>query len=191
MTLVELIITLSVVAIILGIGAPSFKNALMNGSIGSARSALVGDLNFARVAAIKSRTRVMVCARKSATSCGSDWSNGWLVYEDDSPTGVAFNLDASEQVLRIQDDTDLKQQNIDIETTIRSQSASALLVPDQFAFESRGRSGVSGLVVFCDSRGVDDARSIVIGAAGTIRTELERNGAGNRIDPWGGALQCP
>jgi len=190
-TLIELIISIAIAAILLGIGIPSFRDAMMNGNLTSARSSLLADLHFARVEAVKNRTRIMVCARSTDTTCGTDWSNGWLVYEDGSPTGTPFDLDADEAIVRMQDASQLADSEINVETTIRNQSALAESVPDQFSFESRGRSGVSGLLVFCDKRGVDDARTIVITSAGAIRTDLAFDAGGNRIDPWGGALQCP
>lgn len=189
-TLTELLITIAIVAIVLGLGAPSFQQSILNGTINSAQSSLLNDLNFARTAAVKSRTRVMVCPRSSETTCGTDWSNGWLVYEDNNRAGTAFDLDSGELVLRTKNASDLKDKEIDVESTIRSQSTSAVLELNQFAFESRGRSGVSGLLVFCDSRGVDNARTIVITATGSLRTALARNIAGNQVDPWGEALQC-
>jgi len=190
-TLIELIVALAILGIILSVGVPSFQQAVLNAQINNARSALLADLNLARVEAVKGRTRVMVCARESDTTCGSDWTKGWIVYEDSAPSGTAFDLDSRERVVRVQNQSIVADNNIEVSSTIRSNVSSSMTLPSQYAFESRGRSGVSGLIVLCDSRGGDEARTIVITAGGAIRTSMSLNAAGDKVDPWGDALQCP
>lgn len=85
-TLVELIITLTIAAILLGLAAPQ-----MSGFVGSSRltsqvNDLMADINVARSEAIKRNTTTGICASISGTSCttGGDWANGWLVYANAS-----------------------------------------------------------------------------------------------------------
>lgn len=72
-TLVELMITLTVAAILMMIAAPSFKGLLSRSNLGAAHNELLGAMNYARNEAI-SRGRDIVL---SAT--GSEWNEGWEV----------------------------------------------------------------------------------------------------------------
>lgn len=72
-TLVELMITLAVAAILLMIAVPSFRRVLVSTNLADVNNALAGDLQYARTEAISRQTNVAVAA-----SAGS-WQNGWTV----------------------------------------------------------------------------------------------------------------
>lgn len=72
-TLVELMITLAVAAILAMIALPSFRHLLVSTNLSSINSDLTGDLQFARTTAVSRQVEVAVDA-----SAGS-WQNGWTV----------------------------------------------------------------------------------------------------------------
>ncbi len=76
-TLVELLVTISIVAVLLTIGLPSFVTFVNNNQISSATNDLVYSVHMARSEAIKRGTQVRVASRS-----GSDWNNGWTVQAD-------------------------------------------------------------------------------------------------------------
>lgn len=82
-TLIELMVTIAVLAIILGIAVPSFTTQIRN-----SRSVTLGEefnsaLNYARSEAVKRGGLVSICASNAAgTGCGDDWTNGWLAFVD-------------------------------------------------------------------------------------------------------------
>src|SRR5688572_19411319 len=81
-TVVELIVTLAVIAIVTALGVPSMKSAMDDYRSRSTMSALVADLNLARVEAIKRNRRMIVCPRDGigANPCSSArWETGWVV----------------------------------------------------------------------------------------------------------------
>ena len=83
-TLIELMITLAVLAIILGIAVPSFSSMLRDTRASSLGGELQGALQFARSEAVKRRLDVVICRRNAGgSSCdaGTDWSAGWLVQQ--------------------------------------------------------------------------------------------------------------
>ena len=85
-TLIELIVTLAVLAIVLGIAVPSFSGMLRDGRASSVSSELHGALQLARSEAIKRRDEVMVCrSNADGSSCenGTDWAGGWLIMADE------------------------------------------------------------------------------------------------------------
>lgn len=85
-TMVELLIVLTIAAILAAMAAPSFSDFIANTRLTSTMSQLTGDLNRARSEAIKRNQRVLVCIRNTAgtdcTTTGTDWQNGWLVCHD-------------------------------------------------------------------------------------------------------------
>ena len=81
-TIVELIVTLAVIAIVTALGVPSMKSAMEDYRSRSTMSSLVADLNLARVEAIKRNRTVIVCPRDGlgASPCSSaKWETGWVV----------------------------------------------------------------------------------------------------------------
>lgn len=74
-TLIELMVTVAVLAIISAIALPSFREVIIRMTVTSTTNELVGAVNLARMEAVKRGTDVVV---KSASG-GSDWSGGWSV----------------------------------------------------------------------------------------------------------------
>jgi type IV fimbrial biogenesis protein FimT len=88
-TLIELMVTIAVLAILIAIGYPSFSDAMRNNRIITQTNELVTALNIARAEAAKRGISVSVCSTNAAQSaCGgaADWSNGWMAFTDASGT---------------------------------------------------------------------------------------------------------
>lgn len=84
-TMIELLIALTIAAILAAMAAPSFNDFITNTRLTSTMSQLTSDLNRARSEAIKRNQRVLVCIRNgTGTDCGTgaNWQNGWLVCYD-------------------------------------------------------------------------------------------------------------
>jgi len=91
-TLIEMLITLVIASILIGISVPSFRVLMHNHRAVTLSSSFVSALNFARSEAIKRSEPVSMCAASDATltSCGvaADWVNGWIVFADPNADGV-------------------------------------------------------------------------------------------------------
>jgi type IV fimbrial biogenesis protein FimT len=89
-SLLELIMTMSVAAILLTIAVPSFRYVTNANRISSEVNGLLGDLQFARSEAIKEGRYVSVCASSDGQSCSAStaWQSGWIVFPNanNSPT---------------------------------------------------------------------------------------------------------
>jgi|ERR1700677_3031134 type IV fimbrial biogenesis protein FimT len=81
-TLLELLITMSVAAILLTIAVPSFRYITNANRISGEVNGLLGDLQFARSEAIKEGRYVSVCASSDGQSCSAStaWQSGWIVF---------------------------------------------------------------------------------------------------------------
>lgn len=75
-TLIELVVTIAIAAILLTLAAPSFVAFQRNSELTSQTNALVAALGTARTEAMKRNFN----ARVEAKSGG--WANGWVVYVD-------------------------------------------------------------------------------------------------------------
>jgi type IV fimbrial biogenesis protein FimT len=103
-SLIELMVTLAVAAVLATIAVPSFTAMIMNNRLTSLANDLLADLATARSEALKRRGRVTIC--KNSTGAGADtlcstssiWSDGWLIFVDTNNNGV---LDAGETLLRV------------------------------------------------------------------------------------------
>lgn len=84
-TLLELIITIALAAILLGLAVPSMHTFIQNNRISGQTNELVAALNLARSEAIKRGRGAWVCAsadpdaENPACSGNDDWDDGWLV----------------------------------------------------------------------------------------------------------------
>lgn len=82
-SLVEVLITIVIAAIILGIGVPSFRNLIINNRIVSQTNEIIGVISIARSEAIRKNTSVSLCrvsANNSSSCAGSSatWDH-WII----------------------------------------------------------------------------------------------------------------
>jgi type IV fimbrial biogenesis protein FimT len=91
-TMVEMIMTVAVGAILLTVGIPSFRYITNSNRIAAEINGLLGDLQFARSEAIKEGVSVSVCISSNGTACTggttNTWQNGWIVISSAATTGV-------------------------------------------------------------------------------------------------------
>lgn len=87
-TLLELLVTMSVAAILLVIAAPAYRSFVQRNSMVAQVNDLVGALNYARSEVVSRGQRVYLCQSSDEAHCtdGDDWCNGWVVYSL-NPTG--------------------------------------------------------------------------------------------------------
>jgi len=82
-TLIELMVTILVLGILLGVAVPSFREAALGSRLTGYANNLVASAQLARSEAIKRNAAVTLCASKNGTTCGVDagsgWEAGWIV----------------------------------------------------------------------------------------------------------------
>jgi len=86
-TLVELMATILVLAILIGLAVPSFNNASLSSKLTGFANDLVASAQLARSEAVKRNAAVTLCASEDGTACDDPegWEAGWIVL---GPTGV-------------------------------------------------------------------------------------------------------
>ena len=155
----ELLITLSIVGILATIAVPGMQNVVLNNRRVSVSNDMAYSIQLARSEAITRNQRVIVCASANGTSCGtsSDWSDGWIAFNDangdKAPGGTGESI-----LLRSEGDDSI--------------TITPVTFTDSFTYRPNGRvMGISvaastGEFVFCDSRGAAHARVLSIRSSG-------------------------
>lgn len=80
-TLVELMVTVAVLAVLLMIAVPAFDDVRLSSRLANYATALVAGTQLARSEAIKRNATVKVCASADGLNCAGDghWEAGWIV----------------------------------------------------------------------------------------------------------------
>jgi type IV fimbrial biogenesis protein FimT len=86
-SLMELMTALAVLAVLVGLATPSFRQFSANSRTSTSANSLVNALATARSEALHQSMPVAVCASGNSLTCDTtDWSNGWIVFTDNSGT---------------------------------------------------------------------------------------------------------
>jgi type IV fimbrial biogenesis protein FimT len=89
-TLIELMVTLGIAAILLTIAVPSFEETIRNNRLTAQTNDLVTSFNLARSEAIKRRSTVAVCTSSDQATCNdaAAWADGWIVRDEAGDTVI-------------------------------------------------------------------------------------------------------
>ena len=99
-SLVELMITLAVLAVLITLAVPSFTSLVNSNRLAAQANELVAGLQEARLESLRSNRRVTVCRSTNGTTCntaaGATWG-GWISFVDTNGNAV---VDGGETLLR-------------------------------------------------------------------------------------------
>jgi prepilin-type N-terminal cleavage/methylation domain-containing protein len=83
-TLIELVITITIAAILIAIVVPSFNSIIESSKERATRDALISAIYTAREQAISKRVKVYLCPTSDGATCSetTSWGSQWRVYQD-------------------------------------------------------------------------------------------------------------
>ena len=84
-TLLELLVTIAITAIIVALAAPSFTDVFDDNVLLTQTNQFATAINVARSEAVKRNGRVLICKRtgnQCATSNATNWEDGWIIFAD-------------------------------------------------------------------------------------------------------------
>jgi type IV fimbrial biogenesis protein FimT len=169
-TLIELMVTIAVAAILLGMAVPAFNSFVQNDRDVSQINSLAESFNYARSEAVKrnSPNGIMVCPSSDGLTCtGTPWSGGWIV----------LNMTATDPPpLVLQAVPALNGTN-----TLTPVGAAAGIT-----FLASGLVSAPLTIGICDKRGAPYARDVEINATGRVASSQT---PGQSVA--GAALTCP
>ena len=151
-TLVELMITLSIAAILTTVAIPSFTETIKNNRLATKINLMAGSLNLARSEAVKRGLRVNICvsnATQTACAGGNNFRLGWITYVDaDSSNGFT----PGDQIIH----------------TVESLPPSMTFTgtAPEVGFTPQGAARVVGTFTLCDDRTGEIGREITLNVTG-------------------------
>lgn len=98
LTLIELLVTITVMGVLMAIGVPSFQSSMASSRVTTTNNDFVSALALARSEAIRRGTRITVCKSTNGTACFTtgDWAQGWIVFVDTTRTAADAAVDAAD-----------------------------------------------------------------------------------------------
>jgi type IV fimbrial biogenesis protein FimT len=165
-TLYELLMTLTLIALITGLGVPSFAGIAARNRQHVEINALFHAVHLARKESIMRRRVVSLCPSIDGLSCnpGRDWSAGWLMFE---------NTDKDEPPRRDPDEPLLQAHIVGEQVQIMANRRG-------FTLRATQKRATNGTFVFCDRANRAVPKALVISYTGRPRVTTETT----RGDPY-------
>lgn len=187
-TLIELIVAVAVVALALGLAAPSYEVFVVSSRMSGSVNELQGAIAYARSEAVKKQTTVTMCSSLDSATCANtaQWTNGWLIFTDRDSDAT---LDATDTIARVGN-----QQEGGSSVRLEGFSYGAGVI--QFNAEGmlRGGNAVSGSVIVCPNDNEEqDAKAVVLYTSGFSRLAVDEDNPGNNVVELhtGNDVTCP
>ena len=148
-TLIELMVTVSIAAILMMIAIPSLGTYRRNAELTSVTNTLVASINTARGEALKRGLSSMVVP----TNNGADWTTGWVVFVD---TDSSRNYDVAKDTLVFTEPA--AESYIAISATGTAGAAASQIIFDSSGYP-KSAAGASGNFTFVVQRNDGSADS--------------------------------
>ena len=165
LTLWELLCTLSIGAVVLTAGVPTFRTFLLDAQLTADVNGWILAVQLARSEAAKRGRPVILCKTDDTRRCGGIVDVGWMVYvnlDDQYPP----RRSATEPLLYVHD-----------------RELTGTVVSNRPYYEFRpGRRSTNGTTVFCDQRGAAAAKAVIVSYTGRPRVD--------RVDADRHPLKC-
>lgn len=168
-TLIELIVTLAIVAILLSVSIPSFANFLSVGKLNSTTSTFLSAINYARGTAAAQNTIVAVCYG-SSTGCKTTWTGSIIVFADNNRNG---NFDVADQLLRTDSTSN---------TTLTSTLSTVISFDGAGFLKSAAKS-----IVLCDSESNLSGLNLLKSGSASL---FSRKANGTTTNVYGTVMTC-
>jgi type IV fimbrial biogenesis protein FimT len=188
-TLIELMLTVMIAAILLGIAVPNFRDIIWNNRLTATSNDLLRSTQLARSEAVKRQARVVVCATADAMAtqpaCNYGAFSQWIVFVD---TDGDWTVDSTEAVLD-------RHGAPAASVNVRSDNDGLIsYAPTGFANPPSAGKTPSRYVVICDQRGnqqigdYSTARALVVEATGRVRVTKNHSDVDTAVGVTGA---CP
>lgn len=153
-TLIELMVTVTVMAVLLAIAVPSFQSFLVRNNLASSGASFLSTVNYARSEAVKRSMTVTICPSANGATCtGGTWSSGWITFVDTNANGSA---DAGETVLRAHPTL---TGNYSAASTLQDSSGTAV---NYISYARNGLANDTGTVAICYQNDTSQSQAITI-----------------------------
>jgi type IV fimbrial biogenesis protein FimT len=155
------------VAGVLSIGAIGMAGLIQDTRMTSLVNQLMGDLNLARSESIKRHTPITLCKSNNGASCSDEaaWRDGWIVFTDHNKNR---EVDTDDVIIRAQQallgNINLRYGETGTYTYVR--------------YNSSGEASRAATFTFCDGRGADKAKAVIVYWTGRPRVSTKTSSNG-------------
>jgi type IV fimbrial biogenesis protein FimT len=155
LTLIELLITVTLITILSISSVPAFTNLVMEMRMTSQVNGFVHAFHLAKQASQQLFSEIVLCKSPDGVQCdaGNTWADGWIAFVN-VDKGHPPRVDQGERILAVGDS--FKTGTI---TGNRQ----------HFVFRPFALRSTNGTLTFCDRRGPDQARAVVVSYTGRPR----------------------
>lgn len=171
-TLIELVVTVTVLAVLAGLAAPSFIDFMHRNQVASQSNQFLGTLRLARTTAITRGTFVSICPTLDAAvdnpvcAAAADYATGYLVYTSTAP---AKEFTAGDELIKVSQATPA--------VSLRAPSANKVLT-----FSARGASTAGTVSLFlCARRGSEAIGESTMRVSGR-RFDIQASGRAGLVE---------
>lgn len=155
-TLVELMVTLAVAAIVATVAIPSFMSMIASNRVTAGSNEMVTALNLGKSEAIRSGHNTILCKSANGSTCGGKWSDGWILFSD-------VNNDTKRQD---------NEQIITVHAAPESSLGFVFKDGNYVEFSPTGHTNEDGHFCFRNSNQDSNSRAVYITKSGRIRTQV-------------------
>lgn len=101
--MIELLVVIAIVAVLAALAVPSFQGLIASSNLTSTTNDLIATLARARSDAIRRGKRVTVCMSADGTACttSGDWSQGWIMFNDDDHAAASATVENTNDITAI------------------------------------------------------------------------------------------
>lgn len=177
LTLIELLITLSIFAILTMLGSFGWSTTIAKSHADSAAHSVREFMAFARISAINHNVFVTLCPSQNQVVCSENWHDQWIVFTDKNKNKT---IDEQDQLLRVHQ-VDEAIFELQVKPSNRN----------YFRWNPTGAThGTPGSIVFCHHSLAEAHRKITISMMGRTTLSRDGNSDGLHEDTSGALLVC-
>ncbi len=163
LTLLELIISVAITTIMIGITVPVTGNIISTNRISGQVNELRGGLALTRSEAIRRNQHVVICKSIDGNACSKRgrWDMGWIVYADENRNR---KRDDDEEIILIRN-----RNNTGYRIDYRAFGSK-----NYVAYRPTGFTKTNGTFIVCNAQNANYARALILTKTGRVRLSKTR-----------------
>jgi type IV fimbrial biogenesis protein FimT len=165
-TILELMVTLAIAAVLFSMAAPSFSQLTIRNRLVTYANDFIATVNYARSEAIRRGSPVSICASSDGVNCAGSWNDGWIVFAN-TDSDIPAAVDVGEPLLRV-------HEGLGDNYTLTGDAVFATDV----TYDMNGAANATGVLAVCHESNTSRSRAIVLTR---LRPRVATDTDGDRI----------